>query len=268
MKKFLLYSILLILVLIVGFFATDYYVAKKVKNFLDEQASISYKELNVNTFSGKLSLEGFHFDDDIQDIKVKELEVSVDIFAYLKNDEIKIESIRAENVDLNLTQSNDDENEPSVDIDTLNINKIYLKNANLSLSDKSKELLAISELNLQANDVSWPLANDYQWIKNSSLKVDAGALRYDLDDLHFLKSDNFTFDKTSLSFTDFAIQPKYSKSDYIDHIKTEKDLINLKTSSLVITDFDLAKEKDEKLRLHIPQVKISDSDLEYIETKP
>ena len=267
MKKFLLYSILLILVLIIGFFATDYYVAKKVKSFLDEQEVLSYKELNVNTFSGNLSLEDFHFDDDHQNIKIKEFDLSIDVFAYLTEDKIKIESIRAENVDLNLTQSTENENEPSVDFDTLNIDKIHLKNAKLSLKDKSKELLEITKLNLQANDISWPLANEYQWIKNSNLKVDAGALRYDLDDLHFLKSDNFTYDKTSLSFTDFAIQPKYSKSDYVNHIKTEKDLINLKTSSLAITDFDLKKGKNEKLRLHIPQVQISDSNLDIYRDK-
>lgn len=267
MKKFLLYATLLIIILIIGFFAIDYYVAKKVKNSLDKQSSISYKELNINTFFGSLSLEDFHFDDDFQNVKVKKCDVSIDIFDYLMQDEIKIESITAENLDLNLNQSKDDKNESSFDIDTLNIDKIHLKNAKLSLRNKSEKLLDITKLNIQADNISWPLADDYLWLKNSNLKVDAVEFRYELDELHFLKTDNFTFDKKTLSCTNFTIQPKYSKSDYIDYIKTEKDRIQLKTSSLAINNLYLSKEKNKKLRLHIPQMQINDSDLNIYRDK-
>ena len=267
MKKFLLYTTLLIIILFIGFFAIDYYVGKKVKNSLDKQSSISYKELKVNTFLGSLSLEDFHFDNDFQNIKVKKCDVSIDIFAYITQDEIKIENITAENLDLNLNQSKDDKNESSFDIDTLNIDEIHLKNAKLSLKDNSEKLLEITKLNLQADNISWPLADDYKWLKNSNLKVDAVEFHYEMDKLHYLKTDNFTFDKKTLTCTNLTIQPKYSKSDYIDHIKTEKDRIQLKTSSLAINNFDLSKGKNKKLRLHIPQMQINDSDLNIYRDK-
>ena len=267
MKKIIGYPILILLILMLGFYISNYFATKRVKDWLADNSSISYEKLNINIFSGNLKLDDFHFKDKRQKIKVVDLNLSVDIFTYLTNDKINIKSIDAENVDLNLTQTTENENDRSVDFDTINIDKIHFKNVKLSLKEKSEAFLKISDLNFKAKNISWPFADDYQWIKNSSIKVDAGALRYDLDDLHFLKSDNVTFDKNTLSFTNFAIQPTYSKSDYIDHIKTEKDLINLKTSSLAIADLDLTKQKDEKLRLHISEVQISDSDLNIYRDK-
>lgn len=266
MKNFIRYAFAILLLLIIGFFVANYYVSNKIKNLLAEENSLTYNDLEVNTFSGNLNFKDVLFEASNKKIKIKEIDLEVDILHYLFNKEVKIKNIDADGLDLNFMVSSDSTTKKTPKLEVISIDKINLKNSSISIKDNSKSIFTTSNLNLQAENISWPLDENFEWLKNNSLSISAESLTYNLNELHNLKADEFSLEDASIFFKNFKIEPKYSKANYINKISTQKDLMDLRTKSLKISDFGLQK-KDSLLHISSHKIRIESSNFNVYRDK-
>ncbi|MGX1024486.1 hypothetical protein [Psychroflexus sp. MBR-150] len=268
MKKFIRYLFFIILFLVLSFFTANYFVSKKIKGLLNDNSTFSYSAFQVNSFSGNLNLEDVEFIDIAKTIRIKEIDINVDIIHYLIHKEIKIEIIDAEGLDLvfDLSSNSKKENKSNSELDIISIEKINLKNAKITLEDGDKTVFEASHIDLKVKDISMPLIDNYKWLENKSLQAEADSLFYDLDDLHVLKSERFTFKNHSIQLSNFKIEPKFSKSDYINHIKTERDLMDLETKFLKFSQFNFQK-KDSIIYITSKKIQIDSSNFNIYRDK-
>lgn len=266
MKNYLRYIVAALLVLILGYFVTNFFVSKKVKSLLDEEDNLSYSDLSVNAFTGNLSLKQVKFYDDDKKIEIDKIELNIEIVQYLMKDEIIIEYIDAEKLDVKLMTSKDAKETEGDKPEIVRIENINIKDANVTIKNEDKVSFEVSHLNLKAEDINWPLDENYEWSKNKSIDISAKDISFSMDILHDLKSETFTFNNQSIVLENFLIEPKFSKAEYINHIETEKDLMDLKSKSLKIFDFELQK-KDNLLHIISSKIKIDSTDFNIYRDK-
>lgn len=266
MKKVLQYLIALFILLFIGFFVSNYLVSNKIKSLLAKENSFSYSELGVNSFTGNLKLKQVNFIDSSKQFTAEELNINVSIFYYLLRKELKIEHIDVEKLDLNLTNSQYSKQPESLKLDTLQIKKINLTDAHISYLEKGESIFEVSNLNISAEDFTWPLTKKLDWLNNDKLAIEAENIQFDLNNLHYLKSEKITFNQQTASITNFSIQPKYSTTNYVNYVDTEKDLMDLKTKSVTIFGLNLYK-KDSLFQVFSKKIEIDSSDFNIYRDK-
>jgi len=87
-----------------------------------------------------------------------------------------------------------------------------------------------------------------------------------MNTLHDLTSEVFTYSDQSLSFTNFSIEPNFTKSEYVKHVETEKDLMNMKSKLLKISGFGLQK-KDSLLHVVSNKIQIDSTNFNIYRDK-
>lgn len=245
----------ILLFLILCFYVTNFFVSQKVESLLEQEKNLSYSGFNVNVFLGNLTLKDLKLDDAGHRIKVKKIDMNIDILHYLFNSEIIIQKINAEGLDVKLMSSLNSKSEKRKTIDIKSIKKINIRDADITYKNEDKTVFELSKMNFKAKDLNWPLDENYEWITNETLEIDAKDLKFNMDTLHNLNSETFEFSNQLLSFKNFSIHPKFNKSEYINHIKTEKDLMNLKSNTLKISGFELFR-KDSILQIKSKKIQI------------
>jgi len=243
MKTFFKYGLAIFILIIAVFFITNYFVAQKIEGLLAKESTLSYADINVNAFAGSMSLEDVIFDESTNKLEIKNINLNVDIIRYLLHKEIKIESIDAEGLDLKLKLATNSNPKPKrKKINIVGIQELNVSDAQITAENEIKTILVTENVNLYATDISWPLDEHLNWLKNKSITIDAKKLTYNLDQLHDLKSESFSYADKSITFKGFSLKPKFSKANYINQIQKQTDLMNLNTKTLAISGFDLKKE--------------------------
>lgn len=258
MKLILRYLLGVLILCIAGFFVGNYLATKKVKTLLAEEKSLSYADLRVNAFAGIMNLEQVKFEDEAKEIQIISITLNVDVIHYLLEKELIIENIDAEGLNLKLTSKSTDTSKKTDKLDNVVIKKVNLENSKIVYFKDDNMIFEALDLNLKANEISWPVDSNFKWLENESLKLKAKSLNYDLDKLHALKSEGFSFQHSKMVFSNFSIVPKFSKKDYINQISSEKDLMDLKTKSLEISGFQL-KTIDSLLDFYSKEILMNSS---------
>lgn len=266
MKTYFRFILVIVLILITGFFVTNYLVTKKVKSLLTEEESLSYSGFDLNAFSGSLSLEGVIYDNKSGIIKIKKIDIKVDLFHYLVDKEIIIKSVEAEELDINLLTSSDPKITKSKKSGKVTIEKINLRDVDITYEKNNKPLFELSKLNFKAENLNWPLDENYEWLSNETFEIDAKDLKYTMDTLHDLTSEVIVYSNQSLSFTNFSIDPKFSKSEYVNHIETEKDLMDMASKKLNIKGIQLQK-KDSLVHINFSKIQLDSTDFSIYRDK-
>jgi hypothetical protein len=260
MKTFLRLSLVVLLLTITGFFSANFYISQKIQALLGQEPGISFSTLSVNSFTGNLNLKDFRLEESSKTLIIGKVDLNVAILHYLINKEIRVEFIRAENIDLkaNLSPERSGNSRKAINLDIVSIEEVDLKALNIELIEKNNIVFETHHLNIAARDLSWPLDEGYDWLNNENLNIEAEAMSYDLDDLHLLTSERFAYSNQTAEFSKFKIEPKFSRADYIHHIKIEKDLIDFEAETLSISDPKCSK-KDGVYRLMAKKIHIDSS---------
>lgn len=266
MKTFFRYIFTILLLVIIGFFVANFFVSEKIKTLLAEEPSLSYSNLNVNLLTGSFDFEQIKFKDADKEVKIKEIYLTIDLIHYLLNKEIKVGDFDAKELEIKLMLSSEPKTNERMSFEISAIEKINLNDASISFVDENKTIFKASKLNLKAENVNWPLDENYEWLGNETLQIDAKDLRYTMDTLHDLTSESFAFTNQSLSFTNFSIEPKFTRNSYVNHIQTEKDLVDLKSKSIKISRFKLQK-KDSLLHVSSNKIEIDSTDFSIYRDK-
>ncbi|WP_026302519.1 hypothetical protein [Psychroflexus tropicus] len=267
MKSLYRYVIAIIFILIAGYFISNFIIANKIESLLEEENSIAYSSLKVNSLIGNLNVRDFEYKTEGKKININQIDLNVDLIHYLFQKDIKIDVVTAENlsIDVDLSSSKNS-TAKKAEFDITSIKKIELSNIDLILRKNDKVLFKASKANINAEDLTWPLDQNYKWLNNKSLDIRASTLFYDLDDLHIMKSEAFSFKGESLAFSDFEINPKYTTSEYVNHISKEKDLMNFKAKAIKINKFSF-QSKDSLKHILSKHIQIENSDFSIFRDK-
>lgn len=257
MKTYFRYAIVVIILTIIGFITTNYFVSKKIKSLLAEESALTYSNLSVNAFAGSMSLSDVSFDEDTKQIKIEDINLNVDIIHYLINKEVIVQSIDASGFDIKLVivKGRKKEKKKESKIDIVSINSVNLKEARVRIDEEDQTILKVSRLDLSAEDISWPLDEEFKWLENESIKVKAQSISYNLDKLHDLQSEQFIFEENSLTLKGFYLKPKFTKTNYVDQIQKQTDLMDLSAKTLKVSGFGL-KKKDSLFNILVQKIEI------------
>lgn len=266
MKPLYRYAIAALIVLIALFVIANFWVSEKIKTRLAEVESLSYSSYYVNALTGIFTLEEVRFNDKARNIKIKEMELNVAIVPFLMNNKLVIERIDVNGMDLKIFNFSNIQPKALKKSNDFIIKKLQLKDAKIRLIDKGKITFEADQLNLKAENINWPLDKNHAWLSNETLEIDAKNLRYAMDTLHDLKSEAFGFYNKELTFSNFSIAPKFTKSDYVNHIQTEKDLMDLESKSLKISGFRLQK-KDSLLHVLSRKIEMDSTNFDIYRDK-
>ena len=243
MKTIVRVCLIALFILIAGFFTANFFISQKIQNLLDQEPAISCDSFSINSFKGSLSLKKFELSEPGRSLKIEKVDLNVSIVHYLLNKEILVELIDAEDIDLKMNTSSQGNNERKKDLelDIATIEEVDLKDFNIQVLNQDKLLFTVNNIEVKASDVNWPLNGEHEWLDNESLQIKAEDLMYDVNDLHTISSGRFSYIHSVAEFTKFKMKPKYSKSEYIQYIEVEKDLIDLEAKSFSIFKPEFAK---------------------------
>lgn len=256
MKKYLNTLIVIFILIVIGLFTANYWIKNKIENQLKQEETLEYEGFSFNILNGNINLETAKFSDKKREIQSKELDVNFDLMAYLIDKTLKFNKISAESLDVvwKKTQTSSKSDKPE---DVIIIQKIDIQNANFQYQDEDKTLFSLKNINLFAEDITWPMKDEMAWV--NSVEMTSGPLSFEMNNLHDLKLEALNISEGNIEISKFQIEPKYTKSNYIEEISTEKDWMDLTTETIEINNFSVEKT-DSNNNYSIKNILISNSD--------
>lgn len=262
-KKYLYGLIGIVAVLMLLNFGINRWLAAKLPEIIEEKTQYAFKfeELNVSVFSGSIAIKGInaHSKTDSLDPKasyatarIGQLDINgINFFKYLTSKDISIASVIISNPEIVFFKSSIKEKDSlqhqekmdnSILIKTIKIIKgdFQLKErTSTTTSDKSQSIVhldavdfSVEEVVVSATTVAEKIPFSY---KNIALAVK--AFEYHPSEVYVISTKNFALSDKSLSLDSLAFKPKMSKNQFVNHLKTEKDLYDISAQSIVIKDW-------------------------------
>ena len=256
MKKYFKAFIITLILCVIGLFTANYWIKGKIENQLKKEKNLQYDSFSFNILNGNINLTTVEYSGEKREIQSKELDINFDLIAYLIDKTLKFNKISADGLDVVWSKS-ETSSEAKKPEDAIIIQKIDIKNANFEYQDEDKTLFSLKKIHFSSEDMSWPMQDDMTWL--SSVKMNSGELNFDINNLQKIKSKSLEIKNKNIKTSEFQIQPKYSKSNYIQHIATEKDWMNLTSKTIEVINFGLDKNKN-KAKYSAKKIIIQDSD--------
>ncbi|SDG63821.1 AsmA family protein [Psychroflexus sediminis] len=266
MKTFFRYTFILMLCLLLGIIISNFFVSKKIKILISEETALSYSSLSVNIFTGNLTLKQVRFNEAGQEIRIEKIRLNAEIIPYITEGKISIESIETKGLNLKIYADSSLENRTFKKSILLNIGRLHLEDSKITVENDGQTKFEIAQLNLKAENIKWPLDKTYEWLSNESLEIEAKNLKYSIDTLHDFKTESLDFSNKSLRLSEVSVEPKFTKSEYIHHIQTEKDWMNLKSKFLKISGIELL-EKEDLLYVFSDKIQVDTTDFHIYRDK-
>jgi len=246
MKIYLRYILIFLILIIAGYITINFLVSKRIDSLLSEEKNLTYSGISINSLTGSLGLEDVNFTDTSKQIYIETIDINLDLIHYVINSKIRIQNVDADGLDLKIISSPDSEKISNKKLDFTQIDKLQLKNSKIRIKKENKTDFTISNFQLEIEDLQWSSMEDFSWLGNKTLRIEAEDLRYELDLLHNLKSEKFLYENARFTLSEFSIEPKFKKSNYVKHIETEKDLMTLKSKAIQATGFDFENKNSLK----------------------
>lgn len=281
-KGFKVVAFIVLITLLVGvvgaFFIAD--IAKdKIeqelsKNFKVNIADVDINLLNTTAFIDSIQLSSKNRDKDSIHVQLKSVNINFSsLFNVLCSDDIKISEIRLEHPSVEIYKGKVDsttENQPTPDLNkSFKIKNLTVKNGSIAI------YTAADSLNTTAKNIE-VLLEDLLVSKETITKkipflytlksVRLSEIYTDVNDIQELRVQSFHVEHSKIEVGGLALEPKYSKKEYVNHIPYQTDWMDLQIQSVVINDysFDLLKEKPEVI---IPEINIDGANFQLYRDK-
>ncbi|WP_127844628.1 hypothetical protein [Psychroflexus aestuariivivens] len=263
MKKYLYRFAVFLILIVIGVLTANYLIKNKIEDQLKQQENLQYEDLTFNILNGNISFKTVQFIDDKREIQSEELDINLDLIAYLTDKSLKFNKISADGLGVIWKATQTTTGSENLD-EEITIQKIDIENANFQYKNKNKTLYSLKSINLIAEDLTWPMQDDLAWL--NSVEMTGEELDFDINNLHDLKSESFKMSDGNIEISQFQIQPKYSKKDYIKYISTEKDRMDLSINTVEIMNFGV-ENNDDIRKFSANKILIKDSDFEIYRDK-
>ncbi|PZD78783.1 hypothetical protein [Mesonia sp. K7] len=253
-KRFLIPIVLIVLVVVACLFANNF-IENKIKNKLPStilEGDFTYKNIEVNTFSGNVKLEGLNWKRarDTSQVQLQNVQVKgLSYYNYFFEDKISVDQLIIENpiIEIQKKVAKDSVKKPAKK-PTLKqavfINELLLKNGKITQKRDSVTHLSVRDFHLTLENISIneeTLAAEIPF-KTENYQLEAKEIFMDAGDLQTLEVKDIQLDAKNIAVVDLFLKPKYSKTEYIQHIPYEKDIMTLKIPSIKIQDYEFVND--------------------------
>lgn len=251
-----------------------------IKERLPENMVRSYDNINVETFSGSLSVSNASLiiknkEDGVKHtfINVERLKISnISYWDYLFNDEIHVESISLENPIVAYYQ---DKQKPSKDTARSAVATIYkpiivdrlkIINSKLTLYEQGKDSTKVyaNGLSVEVDGIKVDNKTVIRKIpfeyKNFEAKSDTVFVK--VSPYENLTVENLSVENNKAVFNQLKLKTKYSKKELSTVISKERDHYDLSLQSLTVENFDFGFNnngffaKSKKITLEAPTLEV------------
>jgi hypothetical protein len=238
--KILLYTFIGLAVLLGVVYFANKIVKQKIKAGIEQEllnSNVEYKDISVDIISGSSVVSSPKLKLGSATISSEELSViDLDYKEYFSNNKIVFDRIVFKKPEIHITQSDtlkdpDKENSKKDFKEDIKIRHLVIQEGHLKISenDTIKEQLYISLKNMDIYDLHITEASLKNKIPFSfrEVSINSDSLFYSLDPEHDLQVENLQLKKGTLNISDLRIIPKFSKTEFDQRQKVEKDRFEL-----------------------------------------
>ena len=256
-------------ILVLGLFANygiNIWVKAKLPKIItennDSPYKISYKNINIDVWSGSIKTDGIVISPKIRPEKdttkmgiyatIKSVEVEhFKIWNIIFNNVIKAEQITVINPKVLLYKNTEKaiNNRNSINSQVIDpmkkiiiVPNVTIRNGSLNIIyiQNKKAILSARNINLRVNGIV--ITDDI--LKNkipfSYEKFDfsTDSLYYQINQFYHLQAINLQTSNTNFKLKNWALVPEFSRSEFTQKLKTEKDIYNINGEELSINNMD------------------------------
>lgn len=256
MKKILLALVIVVAVLIGGYYGLDAYAHHKIQDFLEEQVEkgdLDYQDYSISLWRGDFTINKVAYKKDSSQVSADQLRVrDVGYWPYLLQDEIAVNqieldrpiihwrNIKKDSTSTSKKEASSDKFDKKITVSHLEINqgKLFMQ------QDTIPEKLKIEHFNIEFDGI----AVDSESLQHKipfTYKTYAVALEdidYKMNNLQQLQVDRLAVSENNLAVGQLNLKPNYSRKEYIKHIPYENDLMKMSLDTLTIQDYELNLE--------------------------
>jgi len=292
MKKTILYIFIgLSIVGIGGYFYINHYVKSKVEEFLADQLSpelsFDYDGLTLNTFSGKIAIDGIQVALKNQTDTIVHTKASIDhlelsgfgYWEFLFSDQIEFDQIEIDKNNLvyykdrfiSASKSDTIKQSPLASINkSILIKSLDIGDTSLTIYDETQDsvVLHVSKTELSVKEIR----TDQSVIKKripltyGNIHMVSDSLYMKISPYESLSVNNLDLKNEDIAIKDLKISPKYSKAEYSRILPKERDYTILEIPSVDILGYDFGF-KDSKLFTTASKIEIQEPDLTIYRNK-
>ena len=265
-KKILIGLGILLILCFVANYGLNLWVNAKLPKIITENNvspyKISYKNIEIDMWSGSVKADGIVIspktrpENDTTKMgiyaTVKSIEVeNFKIWNIIFNNVIKADQITVNTPKVLLYKNtekaiNDRKSINSEVIDTIKkiiiVPNVTLKDGSLNIIyiKNKKAILSASNINLEVNGIV--ITDDI--LKNKipfsyeKFDLSTDSLYYQMDEFYHFQAENLQTKTSSLKLKNWALVPEYSRKEFTQKLKTEKDIYDIKGEELSINNMD------------------------------
>lgn len=224
----------------------------KIKTALSEPDiadKLTYKNLDINLFKGSIHMDSITFASP--PLKIESDYGAVEGFSltnFIFKDILAIRELKIQSPDIQVIKSQGTEKEKddrsSFD-QTLQIQKINLKNGSLQISKKERTELKLDSFDGKIKNLK--IDRETRARKRpftlGDYKLEGKGFAYLLNKLQTLRTEGFRIEKHNLHLENLEIAPNYSRENYVQVIPYEKDLMEVVIRDLRAQGYSFSLEE-------------------------
>jgi len=271
--KILLYAFIGLAVLLGGVFFANKMLKQKIKAGIEKElinSNVEYKDISVDFISGSSVVTSPKLKLGSATISSEELSViDLDYKEYFSNNKIVFDRIIFKKPEIHIIQSDtlkdpDKENSRKDFKEDIKIRHLVIQEGWLKIAenDAVKEDLYVSLKNMDIYDLHITEKSLKNKIPFSfrEVSIQSDSLFYSLDPEHDLQVKNLQLEEGLLIISNLRITPKFSKADFDQRQKAEKDRFELSVPEIKMKGFSWGFNGD---KLQLESIKATFENAEF-----
>ena len=240
-------------------FLANLYVKNRIEQRLEAKVGASdYKDLSVNIFLNKFSVEDLKLDQGRFAGNVDKISVSgISYYKYLFKNEVEIDELELGSPQVSLFPKDTSAKKDSA------TQKVHIKNFRIedgSFSKKSADTAAASIYAHIPTAHMRNLKSGMQLSDFNSYDVEMDTVFLKMNSEHYIDVGNVSAVNGEVKISDFKIRSFYPRSEFIQKIPYEKDHITLDVNMITLDSLNVGMRKDS-LYLRNHEMTISGAEL-------
>lgn len=265
-KKILIGLVIVVSVLLLADFGLNFWIDKKLPTIISEKNDspyyITYKNLDVALWSGNIKATGIlllpkaSMKDTINKAGIYSRITSIEIKKFrvwdvLFNDKIKAKSITINEPHFILYKKNEKaiSNARSIRSEVVEpftkiviVSDIYLNKGDVKIIyiKSGKPILSAQNITIQLEGIviTDAILKNKIPFSYSKYAFSCDSIYYRANEFYHIKADRLQTENRGLSMKKIAVVPEYTRKQFVQKLKKEKDLYAIKTESLIIKNMD------------------------------
>ncbi|WP_246125991.1 hypothetical protein [Bizionia myxarmorum] len=256
-----------------------------LKNDLPDTIQLTYSDLNLNIFSGSLSLNqvevsriGETTNDILATAKLEQLQVSdVSYWSYLVNNTIHVSNIQLErpniiyNHNAKIQKSNYKSSSNKPYDKTVKVDGFFINSANIQIRNVETDslMLRVENTKFSLKDIRFDEKTSAQKIPIAYADINLvfESLFFRMGDYEDLTLGHSEIKNQHVSLQELTLKTKYTKQKLSQILPVERDHYNVVVKSIDINDFKYGFRQDSIFQFKSPKITFTEPNAEIYRDK-